>query len=65
MNESALVKGKQLPSAKSVAASGYKAMQKGQRVFIPGAFNWMMAQSVRFTPRRLVTSLVKSMSKRV
>jgi hypothetical protein len=25
--------------------------------------NWIMAQSVRFTPRNLVTALVKQMSK--
>jgi len=40
-------------------------MQRGQRVVIPGAANWIMAQSVRFTPRRLVTALVKSMSRPV
>jgi short-subunit dehydrogenase len=65
MHASSLVKGKTLPTAESVAAIGYRAMQKGERVVIPGAMNWLMAQSVRFTPRRLVTSLVKSMSKPV
>ena len=65
MRNSALVKGKKLPTAESVAEIGYRAMQKGQRVVIPGAMNWIMAQSVRFTPRRIVTSLVKSMSKPV
>jgi uncharacterized protein len=40
-------------------------MQRGQRVYIPGAMNWLMAQSPRFTPRRVVTSLVKWMSKPV
>jgi short-subunit dehydrogenase len=38
-------------------------MKNGQRVVIPGAMNWVMAQSVRFIPRRLATSLVKSISK--
>jgi len=65
LQASALVKGKKLPSARSVAAVGYRAMQRGQRVVIPGAANWIMAQSVRFTPRRLVTALVKSMSRPV
>jgi short-subunit dehydrogenase len=36
-------------------------MQRGQRVFIPGVMNWLMAQSVRFTPSSMVTDLVKSM----
>jgi hypothetical protein len=65
MGDSALVKGKKLPTAETVAEIGYRAMQKGRRVVIPGARNWLMAQSVRFAPRRMVTSLVKSMSRPV
>jgi short-subunit dehydrogenase len=63
MHASALVKGKTLPTADEVAAAGYRAMQRGQRVFVPGLRNWVMAQSVRFTPRNMVTALVKQMSK--
>ena len=63
MHASALVKGKKLPTAQAVAAEGYRAMKRGQRVFIPGAMNWLMAQSVRFTPRNMVASMVKAMSK--
>jgi uncharacterized protein len=63
MGASALVKGKKLPTADEVAAAGYKAMQRGQRVYIPGAMNWLMAQSLRITPRNMVTSMVKQMSK--
>jgi len=63
MGTSALVKGKRLPTSEDVAAKGYRAMQRGQRVYIPGAMNWIMAQSVRFTPRNMVTALVKQMSK--
>lgn len=65
MHASALVKGKKLPTAQAVAAEGYRAMRRGQRVFIPGAMNWLMAQSVRFTPRNWVTGLVKAMSRPV
>lgn len=65
MHASALVNGKKLPTAQDVAAKGYRAMQRGQRVYIPGAMNRLMAQSVRFTPRRVVTSLVKAMSQPV
>ncbi len=65
MHASALVKGKKLPTADVVAAAGYRAMQRGQRVVIPGTMNWLMAQSPRFTPRNVVTSLVKVMSKPV
>ena len=65
MHASALVKGKKLPTADAVAAQGYRAMQRGQRVFIPGVMNWLMAQSTRFAPRSVVTGLVKAMSKPV
>lgn len=62
MHDSALVKGKTLPTSEEVAAAGYRAMQRGQRVYIPGAMNWIMAQSVRFTPRNMVTMMVKMLS---
>ena len=63
MHASALVKGKKLPSSEDVAGAGYRAMQGGRRVFVPGCMNWVMAQSVRLTPRNMVTALVKQMSK--
>lgn len=63
MHASALVKGKKLPTSAEVAAAGYRAMQRGQRVFVPGFMNWVMAQSVRFTPRNIVTAMVKQMSR--
>jgi uncharacterized protein len=62
MNDSALVKGTRLPTADAVGRAGYNAMQRGQRVYIPGAMNWLMAQSVRFTPLILATTLVRKMS---
>lgn len=65
MGSSALVNGKKLPTSEAVAAVGYAAMQGRQRVVIPGFMNWLMAQSVRFTPRRLVTTMVKLMSRPV
>jgi uncharacterized protein len=63
MHASALVKNKNLPIAEEVAALGYRAMQRGQRVYISGIVNWLMVQSLRFTPRSLVTKIVKAMSK--
>jgi uncharacterized protein len=65
MHDSALVKGKKLPTAKEVADYATKAMDHGQRVAIHGTMNWMLAQSVRFTPRRIVTWLVAKMSRPV
>lgn len=65
MQASALVKNKQLPSAESVAASGYAAMKRGKRVHITGFINKLMAQSIRFTPRNVVTALLKQLTKPV
>jgi len=59
MEESALVKGKKLPSAKVVAEYGYASMMKGKTVAIQGLMNWIMANSVRFTPRAIVVKLTR------
>jgi uncharacterized protein len=63
MHDSALVKGKQLPTADAVAEAAYRALKSGKRVFIPGLQNWVGAQSVRFLPRTTVVNVVKKMSK--
>jgi short-subunit dehydrogenase len=59
MEESALVKGRKLPTSKEVAEYGYKAMIKGKTVAIHGVLNWILANSVRFTPRALVVKLTR------
>jgi short-subunit dehydrogenase len=63
LGNSALIKGKKLPTSEEVAALGYRAMQRGQRVYIPGFVNWAMAQSMRFTPRNLATKVVKILTR--
>lgn len=65
LGNSALVKGKKLPTAEEVAALGYRAMQDGRRVYIPGFMNWVMAQSMRITPRNLATKVVKTLTRPV
>jgi short-subunit dehydrogenase len=59
MEESKLVKGRKLPSAAEVAEYGYKAMMQGKKVAIPGMLNYLMANSIRFTPRSLVLKMVR------
>jgi uncharacterized protein len=59
MEESALVKGRKLPTSKEVAEYGYKAMMKGKTVAIHGLMNYLMANSVRFTPRALVVKITR------
>ena len=65
MFESAMVKGRRLPSAELVARKGYRAMQRGQRVYIPGVKNWLLAQTHRIAPRNLVTRIAKFVSRPV
>lgn len=62
MNDSALVKGKKLPTAEGVGQRGYGAMLGVKPVFVPGLLNKLLVQSIRFTPRRVVTNIVKKMS---
>ncbi len=45
--------------ARTVAEDGYRAMMAGRPVVISGFKNWLLAQSVRFSPRRLVTAIAR------
>jgi uncharacterized protein len=58
MHHSAMVKGKRLPTSEEIARLGFRAMQRGRRVYIPGWKNWILAQLPRISPRRLVTAIV-------
>jgi uncharacterized protein len=61
MEESNLVKGKKLPTSKEVAEYGYKSMMKGKTVAIHGFMNYIMANSVRFTPRAIVVMITRKL----
>ena len=61
MEESNLVKGKKLPTSSEVAEYGYSAMMKGKTVAIHGFMNFLMASSVRFTPRALVVKVTRKL----
>ena len=62
MHESVLVKGRKLPTSEEVGRAGFRAMMAGRRVYVPGLLNKMLAQSVRFTPRKLVTFIAKKIT---
>jgi short-subunit dehydrogenase len=55
MQESALFKGKRIPSSEEVAVYGYNALMNGKTVAVHGWQNWLLTQSVRFAPRKLAT----------
>ena len=44
-------------SAEKVAHDGYRAVMKGRTLAISGAHNWLIAQSTRFAPRKMVTAV--------
>ena len=61
MEESRLFKlSKPMPSEK-VARYGIRAMERGKRVAIPGIANKLLTQSIRVSPRRLVTAIVRKL----
>ena len=43
--------------AKTVAEQGYKALTDGKTLAIAGWRNWLVAESVRFAPRKVVTAI--------
>jgi len=49
-------------NADKVALDGYRAVLEGRTLAISGAHNWMVAQSTRFAPRKLVTAISRWIS---
>jgi short-subunit dehydrogenase len=64
MEQSKLVRGKEIMTSEEVARVGYAALMKGKTVAIPGVSNKMLAQAVRFLPRKTVTKLVRNAQER-
>lgn len=58
LDNSNLFKGS-IATSKSVAEYGYNSMMKGKTVVIHGLINKLMAFSVRFAPRNIVTAIAK------
>jgi hypothetical protein len=44
-------------NVKTVAAQGYRGLMKGKTLVIAGTKNWLIAESVRFAPRKAVTAI--------
>ncbi|OUL36948.1 short-chain dehydrogenase [Nostoc sp. T09] len=55
------VENNNMMDAATVAKIGYRALMEGKTVAIPGFKNRLLAEIVRFTPRNLVTKIVKNM----
>jgi uncharacterized protein len=64
MEEAGLVKGKRMMSASEVAEMAFIGLKKNQTIIIPGFKNKLLAFSVRFAPRSLVTKIIRSMQEK-
>jgi short-subunit dehydrogenase len=50
--------------AKTVARDGYRGLMKGKSLVISGFGNWLLAESLRVSPRRLVTAISRRLIER-
>jgi len=48
-----------------VARDGYRGLMAGKTVVISGAHNWLVAESVRFAPRKMVTAISRWIAEKV
>src|SRR5882672_6597167 len=51
--------------AKTVARAGYRGLLKGKTLVIPGFRNWLVAESIRVSPRKVVTAISRWVSEKV
>jgi short-subunit dehydrogenase len=52
-------------NADTVARDGYHGLMAGRTLVISGTQNWLVAESVRFAPRRLVTAVSRWIAEKV
>ncbi|WP_088072742.1 SDR family NAD(P)-dependent oxidoreductase [Gottfriedia luciferensis] len=64
MNESKLFQSG-VGNVKDVARIAYEGFNKGKTIVIPGTTNKVLANSVRFMPRKMVTSVVRYIQRRI
>ena len=51
--------------ADKVALNGYRALMEGRALAISGVHNWVVAQSTRFAPRKMVTAISRWVNERI
>jgi len=57
MEKTRLVRKPGTMDAKTVALDGYRGLMAGKTLVISGILNWLVAESVRFAPRKMVTAI--------
>jgi short-subunit dehydrogenase len=65
MEDSRLARMGMTMSAKAVAEKGYRGLMRGKTIVMPGVRNKILAQSVRFSPRKLVIRIARMIQNRV
>ncbi len=61
LEKTRILKRMKVMDARTVAEAGYRGLMAGKPVVIPGLMNKVLAQSVRFSPRSLVTKIARKM----
>jgi short-subunit dehydrogenase len=64
LEESKLVAGKTLPTARAVAEAGYEALMAGKVVHVVGASNKMTVLAARLFPRAVIRKVVRAIQER-
>ncbi len=64
MEDSRLVAGRKIMSARRVAEIGYRGLMSGKAIIIPGFGNKLVAQGPRFVPRSFATKTVREAQER-
>jgi uncharacterized protein len=59
MEQTRLFRSRLVQDARTAAEAGYRGMIRGRRVVVPGIANKVLAQGVRFAPRRLLTAITR------
>jgi short-subunit dehydrogenase len=59
MQNSGLVKGRKMMDSRTVAEAGYRGLMAGKTIVIPGLGNKLLTQSLRLSPRSIVTKMVR------
>lgn len=65
MENTRLVKTLRLMDAKTVARDGYRGLMADKTLVISGFRNWLVAESLRFSPRKLVTAVSRRLLDKV
>jgi uncharacterized protein len=65
MGNEKLLKGPLAMDSMTVAKQGYAGLMSGKAIIISGIINWLMAESIRFTPRFLARKIVGFVNKKL